>query len=119
MTIIMGAALTVLLGSISQAKALDLRESSPTAIAPSAKIRHGRPLRLEPGMVVIDRQGARVGLIQAINRIDDSRPAVEMLVNGTRFTVKASRFTLSRHGEEAVISMTKSQIRTAAILNTD
>jgi hypothetical protein len=79
----------------------------------------GRPRRLEPGMVVIGPRGGRVGLIRQTNERDDGQPAVELLVNGTPITVKASKFRLSRHGEEAIISMTGSAIRTAAILNAD
>jgi hypothetical protein len=115
----LGVALAIALGSTSQARVPANGPPTRKADISSPAIRHARARGLEPGMVVVDRRGARVGLIRKTNRLNDGQPAVEMLVNGTPITVKASRFRLSRRSEEAIISMTRSQIRTAAILNTD
>ena len=77
-------------------------------------VRHG----LKPGMAVIDRHGSRVGLIAKIHQVKDGRPAVSILVNGTPITVRKSKLKITRAGEEAIILLTPSQIRTDAILNT-
>jgi hypothetical protein len=69
-------------------------------------------------MVVIDRRGSRVGLISKINQSKAGRPAVSILINGTLITVSSSKLTIARDQDEAVISLTPSQLRTAAILNT-
>jgi hypothetical protein len=75
---------------------------------------------LKPGMVVLSRDGKhRVGLITQVGLRRDGRPAVRLLVSGTGFRVDASKFRLTRRGDEAIIKLTSSQIRTSAILNTD
>jgi hypothetical protein len=76
------------------------------------------PQTLVPGMVVIDRRGRRIGLITQVN--SDSGPrAITVLINGVSINLRRDKFERSRNGEEAVILLTPSQIRTATILNTD
>jgi len=78
-----------------------------------------RELRgLKPGMVVLDRHGAKVGVITQTGRVRDRRSAVLIDVDGAQFTVRTASLKLTRDGEEARISLSKSQIRTSAILNT-
>ncbi|HZL00169.1 MAG TPA: hypothetical protein VFC47_09720 [Caulobacteraceae bacterium] len=77
-----------------------------------------RRRRLEPGMVVIDRPGAKVGTVVQTGQVRNGAPAVLLDVNGARIKVPDSKLRLTRDGEEAVISPTRSQIRTSSILNT-
>jgi hypothetical protein len=70
-------------------------------------------------MVVKDRHGATVGVINQINLTRDSQPAVQPDVDGTRFKVPITDFRVSHGGDQAVISLTKSEIRTSQMLNGD
>ncbi len=72
-----------------------------------------------PGMVIVDRHGAKVGVILQTNQVRNGRPAVLLDVNGAQFTVATSKLQLTRNGDEAVTSLTRSQILTSAILNTE
>lgn len=74
--------------------------------------------RLKPGMVVLDGHGARVGLIVQVQRVKNGRPAVLLDVNGAQFKVQTRTLKLSPDGEEAITSLSPSQLRTSAILNT-
>lgn len=69
-------------------------------------------------MVVLDRRGKKVGTILKINQRKDGKPAVLIDITGTRIRVLASKLQITPDGEEASISMSRSEIRTAAILNT-
>jgi hypothetical protein len=124
-----GAALAVMLGSAAHGQSGPEGTVAPhpgppqlgasmsqSAAAPVKAHRTRR--RLKPGMVVVDRHGARVGIITRTRRVRDGQPAVQIDVNGTPITVRTSRLWLSRNGEEAIINLTRSQIRTRAILNT-
>ena len=75
--------------------------------------------RLKPGMLVLDRHGAKVGVIIRTNQVRNGRPAVRLDVNGAQFTVRTSTLHLTRVAEEAVTSLTRSQVRNSAILNAD
>ena len=89
---------------------------SATAPPPPPNLRE--PHGLMPGMVVMDRHGAKVGIITQVNQIRNGQPAVLLDVNGTPITVLASKLKVSCEGDTAIISLTRSQIRTSAILNT-
>ncbi len=77
------------------------------------------PRGLKPGMVILNRRGGRVGVIRQISQRRNNRPAVLVEVNGAAFTINDSKFRLTRRRDEAVVLLTPSQIRTAAILNTE
>jgi hypothetical protein len=79
---------------------------------------HRERTGLKPGMVVLDRQGERVGVITELGQIRDGRPAVTINANGTPIKVEVSRLRLTREGDEAVVSLTRSELLTSAILNT-
>jgi hypothetical protein len=90
---------------------------APPTAASLALVRWRRGL--QPGMVVVDRYGARVGVIAQTNQTDDGRPAIVLLVNGTPVSIPASEFRPVPRGEEAVVSLTPSELRTEEILNGD
>lgn len=69
-------------------------------------------------MVVIDRRGRNIGVITRIRVTRGYAPAVRLHVNGAEITVRTSELTPTRDKDEAVISLSPSQIRTRAILNT-
>jgi hypothetical protein len=93
-----------------------LSASMPPSAATPRQLREKRGLK--PGMVVLDHSGSKVGVIAQTGRIRDGRPAVLLDVDGAQFKVRTSKLKLTRDGEEATISLSKSQIRTDAILNT-
>ena len=80
---------------------------------------HRQPRGLKPGMVVIDRQGVKVGIILRVDETRDHLPSILLLHNGARFTVRTSKFILTPQGNEAVILLTVSELRTLAISNTE
>lgn len=88
------------------------------ATAPLAAAAPPQP-RLLPGMVAVDPNGTRVGVITRTDAVRDHRPAVEVLDSGVRFTVRLDEIRLSRRGETAVIELSPSEILTRAILNDD
>jgi hypothetical protein len=110
--------LSLMDGAVAEADNAPHWGSTFIAGAPSALPTRPARHRLKPGMVVLDRKGRRVGLIRRTNLTKDGRPAVSILVNGTAIAVRKSRLRISRDRDVAVISLTRSQIRTAAILNT-
>jgi len=126
--IVIGAALIVAIGWVVPEPGLGAVQAQPNKAptisatinqrASSPEMVHRELRGLKPGMVVKDRRGATVGLITKVEQSKDGKPAVQLDVNGTTIIVLASRFRLSRRGDEAVISLTRSQIRTSAILNT-
>jgi hypothetical protein len=82
-----------------------------------AGVRVDRPA-FEIGMVVLDSHRRRVGTILKIDQLKDGKPAVSIDITGTPIKVRTSKLRLTRRGEEAILAMTPSEIRTAAILNT-
>ncbi len=124
--IITGLAAILAIGCAANGQARETAPSSqpPTLSASMAQSAgqalhvHRERRRLKPGMVIKDRQGARIGTITEINRLRDGRPAVVVDVNGTPIKIRASLFRIARDRDEAVVSLTRSQIRTSAILNT-
>ena len=70
-------------------------------------------------MVVRDHDGARVGIILRTGERSDGQPAVMLQDNGAQFRVRTSRLRLNAAGNEAITSLSRAQIRTAAILNTE
>jgi hypothetical protein len=104
-------------GQASATIAATLSESMSQSGAEPLKVRHEHP-RLKPGMVVLDRHGARVGVITALGQVRDGRPAVMLDANGTPIKVEVSRLRVTSEGDEAVVSLTRSELLTTAILNT-
>jgi len=120
--IITGAALVLALGSAARAQvgeAYRPRLSASLSRAPDRPLTLRTARRLKPGMVIVDRHGAKVGVILQTNQVRNGRPAVLLDVNGAQFTVATSKLQLTRNGDEAVTSLTRSQILTSAILNTE
>ena len=68
-------------------------------------------------MVVLDRR-ARVGTILRTSATRAGHPAVLVQDDGAQFTIRDSELKLSRRREAAITRLTRSQIRTRAILNT-
>jgi hypothetical protein len=120
--IALGLTFAVLLSagaSIADARVLGFAAAGPNDGTASAIVGVHRERRvLEPGMVVIDSRGRAVGTIMKIHQLKDGKPAVLIDITGTPIRVQTSKLRLTRRGEEAVISLTPSEIRTAAILNT-
>jgi hypothetical protein len=125
--IMAGVTLAAALGYAAQVKGAEQSPSSSDSPTLSASMSQhaAHPARLDqkklglaPGMVVLDRRGAKVGIITRVDQIRDGRPAVLLMVNGTPITVRVSKFTVTPEGDEAIVSLTKSEIRTSAILNT-
>jgi hypothetical protein len=98
--------------ALTSASALAQGGAAPAPIAPA---HDGH--RLRPGMTVTDQAGARVGVIAALSHTRDGAPAVVLDVNGARFRVRASRFKVSASGDQAITTLTASDIRTSEILN--
>jgi hypothetical protein len=101
-------------------------QAQPVALSGGLSENTSQPLRihrlgpgLKPGMVVLDSHGEKVGVITDVNQIRDGRPAVLLQVNGAQIKVRTSKFRIAADRDEAVIALTRSQIRTAAILNTE
>jgi len=126
---VMAAALIVGFGcgpqAVGQALSRDQSSIRPSPLgdamaepASSPNLLHRERRGLKPGVVVKDRHGATVGLITKVDQSKDGQPAVQLDVNGTPITVLVSQLRLARRGDQAVISLTRSQIRTSAILNT-
>jgi hypothetical protein len=101
---------------VSGAKPTFDAEISASSAAPP--LIHRSLRRLKPGMAVIDRRGARVGIVQQVGQTRDGKPAVIVNMDGTPIKVATSKLKITGGGDEARISLTRSQIRTAAILNT-
>jgi hypothetical protein len=79
----------------------------------------GEPRGFRPGMVLLDRHGARLGVIERVDQTRAGKPAVQVLVNGARYTIGVSKLKLSKDGEEAITTLSRSDLRTRAILNTE
>ena len=123
---IIGAALSLAAASGAQAWAgalaaprASVSGASLSEKSPPAVLVHRERRGLKPGMIVTDRHGAKVGVIFRTGQIRDGRPAVLLDHNGTRITVRASKLRLNHAGDKATLSLTRSQLRTATILNTD
>jgi hypothetical protein len=97
--------------------AATISESMSQSDAAPLRVRHEHPV-LKPGMVVLDRQGARVGVITELGQVRDGRPAVMLDADGTPIKIEVSRLKVTREGDEAVVSLTRSELLTTAILNT-
>jgi hypothetical protein len=100
----------------SATSAATISESMSQSDAP-LRVHRERP-GLKPGMVVLDRLGARVGVITELGQTRDGRPAVTVNADGTPIKVDVSRLRVTREGDEAVVSLTRSELLTSAILNT-
>jgi len=68
------------------------------------------------GMVVVDRQGQRVGVVTATGLSDNGRPAVKLLVNGGSIDLPVDRLAPTRDPDEATVELTPSEIEAADIL---
>jgi hypothetical protein len=125
--IVTGIALAALTGSAANAQTsgsdyipsnaqrpLTESNASDSPSAPDVAL-GGEEQDLQPGMVVTDRAGAKVAVISQVDQIDDGRPAVLLIVNGAKFPVLASQLTLSPTGDEAITTLTSSEIRTLEI----
>jgi hypothetical protein len=75
--------------------------------------------RLRPGMVVVDRSGAAIGAITQVGLVDGGKASVRLRVNGAKILVADASLSAARDPDEVTISLTPSQIQTAAILNSD
>lgn len=120
--ILIGAAMALAVGFAVCARApatiaATISESMSQSDAEPLSVRHEHPV-LKPGMVVLDRHGARVGVITELGQTRDGRPAVMVNANGTPIKVEVSRLRVTREGDEAVVSLTRSELLTTAILNT-
>ncbi len=78
---------------------------------------HRQRAGLKPGMVIVDRSGRKVGVIVATGLSDNGRPTVRVDDNGSRFELGVRWLRLSRRGEKAVLLLSRSRLRTRAILN--
>ena len=90
--------------------------ASIAAPAPSTG-EHRQRAGLKPGMAIVDRSGRKVGVIVATGLSDNGRPTVRVDDNGSRFELGVRWLRLSRRGEKAVLLLSRSRLRTRAILN--
>jgi hypothetical protein len=120
-TIIVLTALSLLAGPpLARAAAPPTGESLSATPALEAQPHELRQRRgLKPGMVVLDRAGQRIGVIQSLDDSRPGRPEVLVQANGARYRLRDADLRLSRHGERAVVTLTRSDLRTRAILNTE
>jgi hypothetical protein len=79
----------------------------------------GETRAFKPGMVVLDRHGDRLGVIERVDQSRGEKPAVQVLVNGARYLINNTDLKLSKDGEEAITTLSRSDLRTRAILNTE
>jgi hypothetical protein len=83
------------------------------SVASAQTSREHEPQRsLTPGMVVTNGTGAKVAIIKQVGRVRDGSVAVLLDVNGSQFMVPAWQLTPSPKGEQAVTSLSDSEIRT-------
>ena len=115
--ILLGAAMTLAVGVWAPATGAATISESMSQSDPPLTVQHERP-GLKPGMVVLDRLGERVGVITELGQTRGGRPAVTVNANGTPIKVEVSRLKVTREGDEAVVSLTRSELLTSAILNT-
>jgi hypothetical protein len=92
--------------------------SAPT-LAAARPTPHHALQRLRPGMVVVDRSGAAIGAITQVGLVDGGKASVRLRVNGAKILVADASLSAARDPDEVTISLTPSQIQTAAILNSD
>jgi hypothetical protein len=74
---------------------------------------------LRPGMTVLDRRGQRIGVILRTDQTRAGRPAVLVQANGARYTIGDAELRRTRHGERVIVKLTRSELRTRAILNAE
>jgi hypothetical protein len=86
--------------------------------APAPKTgEHRERAGLEPGMTIVDRSGRKVGVIVATGLFDHGRPTVRVDDSGSRFQIGVRWLRVSRRGDKAVSRLSRSSLRTRAILN--
>jgi hypothetical protein len=78
---------------------------------------HPERAGLKPGMTIVDRSGRKMGLIVATGLFDHGRPTVRIDDNGSRFELGVRWLRLSARGDKAVLLLSRSRLRTRAILN--
>lgn len=84
---------------------------------PAGTLREAPGLR--PGMTVLDRRGQRIGVIVRTDQTRAGRPAVLVQANGARYTIGDAELRRTRRGERVIVNLTRSALRTRAILNTE
>jgi hypothetical protein len=109
-----GAALAVTFGCAAFAQAQTPDQPTPSATPPPAAVGTANDASatqggLRLGMVVKDPTGAVVGTISQIGETPDGTASVLLNVDGKPIGVLASKLTPS--GDQAVISMTKAQVK--------